>query len=298
MSGSRYHVITRVLLLIYGAAVLLFLISWSSGGAVFTQQSTQKLAESHIPPALAAAHGPQSDQRSTLPKTLVIYVYAVLLILFNDCYCSRTSLVLESAFFRYIEKLDYAQRLEFFIEFGVNSESDGAANVDYLFIIQGHVCSAKLPTHLPNVMVISRNNTCYDYGGVGRAIEYIHEHVRASLLILCSDGLMRTHFQYFSQPTRRQAFHNELAIWDRYAHFIVLNPSAIGPILPRYWPSEIHWSRIFTDKLNAQVKLVGSALVCLPPKNRGGYGPKVHPIRRERILTVFSREPMRSVRWI
>jgi hypothetical protein len=59
-----------------------------------------------------------------------------------------------------------------------------------------------------------------------------------------------------------------------YDYYFFLNSSVIGPIIPHYFKNQ-HWTRIFTDKINDTVKLVGTTVVCLPDDDLGGYGPKV-----------------------
>jgi len=39
--------------------------------------------------------------------------------------------------------------------------------------------------------------------------------------------------------------------------------------------NEYHWTNFFINKINDKVKLVGTTIVCLPPTDAGGYGPKV-----------------------
>ena len=53
-----------------------------------------------------------------------------------------------------------------------------------------------------------------------------------------------------------------------------MNSGVIGPIIPEYF-TQTHWTNIFIRKITNRVKLVGTTIVCLPPTDHGGYGPKV-----------------------
>ena len=59
---------------------------------------------------------------------------------------------------------------------------------------------------------------------------------------------------------------------EMFDYFFFLNSGVIGPVLKdrnREWYSD------FTNKITKKVKLVGTTIVCLPPWDRGGFGPKV-----------------------
>lgn len=47
-----------------------------------------------------------------------------------------------------------------------------------------------------------------------------------------------------------------------FEYFLLINSSVRGPFLPTYLPSEVHWTQIFTSKLTADTKLVGSTINC------------------------------------
>lgn len=142
------------------------------------------------------------------------------------------------ALYAYFEKNSfYADTLRFFIAVGVRPSDP----LDYVFIIQGGKCSVSIP-HLTNVKVLKRPNDCFDFGAYGETI--------ASL-----GGLE--------------------VLEKSYTAVLFLNPSTVGPILPKYWPRELHWSAIFLERLRNGVHLVGTSLVCLPRKDAGGYGPRV-----------------------
>ena len=61
----------------------------------------------------------------------------------------------------------------------------------------------------------------------------------------------------------------------QYKYFIFLNSSVRGPFYPSYLPPSWQWTQVFTDRIDENVKLVGSSLVCLPPTDLGGPGPRV-----------------------
>ena len=64
-------------------------------------------------------------------------------------------------------------------------------------------------TELPNVHVIRRENKGFDFGGHNAALDYIN-----------SKNL-------------------------NYDYYFFMNSGVIGPILPHFWPKDIHWSSIF-----------------------------------------------------
>lgn len=48
-------------------------------------------------------------------------------------------------------------------------------------------------------------------------------------------------------------------------HIVMVTPSMKGPFVPSYYGStERHWTSIFTDKLDATVKLVAPMITCEP----------------------------------
>jgi hypothetical protein len=126
--------------------------------------------------------------------------------------------------YAYFEKdARYIKTLQYFIALGVE-ESD---TIDYLFIIQGKETSVNIPTY-KNVRVLKRENTCYDFGAYG-----------AGLVSL--GGLISL---------------------TNYSYFVFINPSVMGPVMPKFWPSHLHWSEIFTSRLKGDVHAVGTSIVC------------------------------------
>lgn len=128
----------------------------------------------------------------------------------------------------------FTQRLQFFLNIGVGETDD----VDYIFIINGFKVNAQIPPYY-NIKVIQRPNTCFHFGSYGEVIKSL-------------GGL------------------NAL---KQYKAIIFLNPSAVGPLLPKYWPESIHWTEIFTSRLIDDVHAVGSSLSCT--KNKKIEGPRV-----------------------
>lgn len=128
--------------------------------------------------------------------------------------------------YAYFEKNKaYKKSLRHFIDAGVQ-ESD---HVDYLFVIQNKKCTPILPTQYVNVHVLKRENTCFDFGAYGKGIEFMGG------------------WEYLK---------------SKYKYFAFINPSAFGPILPKYWPEDIHWIEIFTARFKDNVHAVGASMSC------------------------------------
>lgn len=127
--------------------------------------------------------------------------------------------------------VEYSDNLRYLLEFGV-APTDGC---DYLVVVQTGrgVLSTHLPPLPPNVRAVQHPNECFDWGTFGWAIERGH------------------------------------ADTSRYRYVIFLNSSVRGPFLPSYWPREKHWSRVLTDRITDDVKLVGATISC-EGANKGG----------------------------
>ena len=76
---------------------------------------------------------------------------------------------------------------------------------------------------------------------------------------------MQVTIQYLRNTRRHRA----------YRYFIFLNSSVRGPFFPSYMPLHWQWTDAFTERLDADTKIVSSSLVCLPSVDAGGHGPKV-----------------------
>jgi hypothetical protein len=95
--------------------------------------------------------------------------------------------------------------------------------------------SIRLPA-LENLTVLRRPNSGYDFGGHACALQHLEKMKK------------------------------------KYDYYFFMNSGVIGPIVRNPEP---HWSTLFTQKITNRVKLVGTTIVCLPPQDAGGYGPKV-----------------------
>jgi hypothetical protein len=149
--------------------------------------------------------------------------------------------------YAYFEKNElYAKTLDYFIKLGVEPSD----RIDYVFIIQGYRSSIEIPMYR-NVRVLRRPNTCFDFGAYGKAIEWM-------------GGIAR--------------------LRGRYANFVFINPSALGPILPKYWPRWIHWTEVFTSRLVNDTHACSTSIVCLPKTDLGGWGPRIEGLFRMLFL--------------
>jgi hypothetical protein len=125
------------------------------------------------------------------------------------------------------------------LAFFVKKELTYKKNIDYIIVINGHNYNESIQfPELDNLTIIKRDNIGFDFGAHNAGLEYIENN-------------------------------NKM-----YDYYFFLNSGVIGPILPHYY-KENHWSTIFINKINEDVKLVGTTIVCLPIYDAGGYGPKV-----------------------
>ena len=129
----------------------------------------------------------------------------------------------------------------FNLSYFVNNELLYRENVDYIIVINGFECDHSIVfPQIPNLTVIRRENKGFDFGGHNSALEHID------------------------------------SINKKYDYYFFMNSGVIGPIMPHYFKLVLdHWSSIFIKKINNVVKLVGTTIVCLPPEDLGGVGPKV-----------------------
>lgn len=118
---------------------------------------------------------------------------------------------------------EYERNMRYFVRHGI-SENDPC---HYVIVVQRlrDVNLAELPRLPSNAWYEYHDNKCFDYGTMGW---------------LMSSGKV------------------ELA---KYKYFIMMNSSTRGPFTPAYHRQGA-WSRIFTDKLTNEVKLVGSTISC------------------------------------
>jgi hypothetical protein len=130
------------------------------------------------------------------------------------------------------------------LKFFVKMELAYRSNIDYIFVINGYQYHPDIifPTNLENVTVLKRDNVGFDFGGHNFALEHLKKCAK------------------------------------KYDYYFFLNSGVIGPMIrPPFslHSNGRHWSSIFINKINQRVKLVGTTIVCLPPHDAGGYGPKV-----------------------
>jgi hypothetical protein len=132
-----------------------------------------------------------------------------------------------------------SQTNDYNLSFFVKKELTFKENIDYIIVINGYEYNKNIIfPDIENLKIIKRENIGFDFGGHKAALEYIEES-------------------------------NKL-----YNYYFFMNSSVIGPIIPHYL-TETHWSTFFIKKINDNVKLVGTTIVCLPHTDKGGYGPKV-----------------------
>lgn len=62
---------------------------------------------------------------------------------------------------------------------------------------------------------------------------------------------------------------------SRFRYFIFLNSSVKGPFAPPWTPPGWHWTHAYLARFEGDVHAVGSSLVCLPPADAGGPGPRL-----------------------
>ena len=144
--------------------------------------------------------------------------------------------------YAYYETSSAIYNLEFYIKTALTNDS----NYLYIFVINGEKCSIDIPVQ-SNIVILKRNNIGFDFGAHAHAIRYLLNKCTTTNKI------------------------EDLSI----KYFIFMNCGVIGPFLPVYYPKNLHWSNIFIDRLNDQIKLVGTTIVCLPAHDKGGYGPKI-----------------------
>ncbi len=118
----------------------------------------------------------------------------------------------------------YQQRLSFFLKKALPNHD----HVDFVFVINGHVCSVKLLDEMasqPNVYVVRRDNDGYDFGAYYYGMKYLYE-----------------------------------VLQKEYDYYFYVNSSAAGPFMPAY--VKMSWLAPFLElfKENPNVRLVGSTI--------------------------------------
>jgi len=124
------------------------------------------------------------------------------------------------------------------LSFFVKKELKYLENIDYIIVINGFDDDGiKFPI-IDNLVVLKRENKGFDFGGHNAALNYLKENKKV------------------------------------YDYYFFMNSGVIGPILKDDFDKS-HWTKLFIEKINDVTKLVGTTIVCLPPDDAGGYGPKV-----------------------
>jgi hypothetical protein len=106
----------------------------------------------------------------------------------------------------------YKENLKYFLKKGVNPK------LDYIFVING-ICTFTIPTE-PNIRVLHRKNSGYDFGAYHAALTYVDT--------------------------------------NDYDYYFFMNTSVRGPFLPPYVSG--CWTRPFIDLLKDDVMLVGTTI--------------------------------------
>lgn len=142
--------------------------------------------------------------------------------------------------YAYFETNRSMYNFDFFVQTGVTNDP----NILFIFVINGHNCAVQLPTY-DNCVILKRDNIGFDFGAHRASIDYLTETYKCAVQDIPFD------------------------------YFICMNCGVIGPFLPAFYPKNLSWTNIFTDKLNDKIKLVGSSLVCFEYKAMTGRGPHV-----------------------
>lgn len=127
--------------------------------------------------------------------------------------------------------------LEYFVNSGVIEDSKYL----YIFVINGEKCSIQIPEY-KNVIVLKRPNIGYDFGAHNYALQWL-----------------------------TTKYGNNFP----FEYYVFLNCSVVGPFLPSYYPKNIHWSKIFTERITDKIKLIGTIIGCLGEYHKEFAGPKV-----------------------
>jgi hypothetical protein len=129
-------------------------------------------------------------------------------------------------FYSYFETKESQKNLYFFVKNGINLNDD----IFYVFLINNHNCSVKIP-YQKNIKLIYRDNIGHDFGS-------------------WKDGLE--------------------AINKTFDYYIFINDTVRGPFLPRYIPKNISWYQMFCNLISEKVKLSGLTINYFPWGNKGG----------------------------
>ena len=127
--------------------------------------------------------------------------------------------------YAYYETKQSMYNFDFFCQVGIVDDP----KLLYIIVINGYTCSVEIP-NFKNIIVIKRDNIGFDFGAHGVSITHLLDQYETIENIPCNN-------------------------------FMFINCSVIGPFLPSYYPTNIHWTNIFTSRLSESIKLVGTSLV-------------------------------------
>ena len=119
----------------------------------------------------------------------------------------------------YEKDAEYRANMLHFMQVCVIPDAQAGAPLDYVIVVNGET-TVTFPK-MWNLLVISRPNTCFDFGSWGIGL-------------------------------RKKT--------PRHKTFIVLNPTVMGPFLPKYFMA--HWSSALVSLLTQKVRLVGTSMNC------------------------------------
>jgi hypothetical protein len=119
----------------------------------------------------------------------------------------------------YSERPDARDNAVFFIQHGLHSKAH------FLFILNGETDLDQLLPKAPNILIVRRDNTCYDLGAIGEVLRS-----------------------------------NSQELLNKFKRFIFMNASIRGPFIPTW--AKGCWSDMFLNKITEKVKLVGTTYNC------------------------------------
>ena len=127
--------------------------------------------------------------------------------------------------YSYFETEKSKYNLNFFVKNAVFVNSE----IFYVFLINDHKCSIKIP-HQDNIKIIYRNNIGHDFGAWKHGLDSIDQNM--------------------------------------FNYFIFMNDTVLGPFLPRYIPAYINWHQMFCNLISEKVKLSGLSINYFPWGNK------------------------------
>lgn len=158
----------------------------------------------------------------------------------------------------------------YFLKVAMASNTPGAEDihnrVDYNIVVSGSKCTPCEDT-LPGILrkshrndwvrVLYKDNYGMDFGGYNVSIGWVQKHFRL----------------------------------DKYKYYVFINSSLRGPFMPKWTPRHFHYTEALTSffKENADVKLAGSYITCLPELE-----PQPGPI----LESLFFAVDTHSLQWL